>query len=137
QQGIRSDEVIARNLSFRDAIGIGTAQALALIPGLSRSGASMGGGLLAGLSNEEAARFAFLLATPIIGAAGLLKLPELFGSQGDHVRGQALVGAIAAAITAYFSVRFLLRFFETNRLTPFAIYCCAVGAVLSIAFAVS
>jgi undecaprenyl-diphosphatase len=137
QAGIRSDEVIARSLGFREALGIGTAQALALVPGLSRSGASMGGGLLAGLSNEEAARFAFLLATPIIGAAGVLKLPDLLGSQGDHVRGQALVGALCAAVTAYFSVRFLLRFFETNRLTPFAVYCCAVGAVLSVAFALS
>ena len=137
EESIESDAVISRSLSFREALGIGAAQALALIPGLSRSGASMGGGLLAGLSNEEAARFAFLLATPIIGAAGVLKLPELLGSQGDHVRGQALVGAIGAAITAYFSVKFLLRFFETNRLTPFAIYCCAVGAVLSVAFAVS
>ena len=137
EQGMHSDEVISRTLTFRSALGIGAAQALALIPGLSRSGASMGGGLVAGLSNEEAARFAFLLATPIIGAAGLLKLPELLGHQGDHVRGQALVGAIAAAVTAYFSVKFLLRFFETNRLTPFAIYCCAVGAVLSIAFALS
>jgi undecaprenyl-diphosphatase len=137
EQGMHSDEVISRTLSFRSAIGIGTAQALALIPGLSRSGASMGGGLLSGLSNEEAARFAFLLATPIIGAAGLLKLPELLGHQGDHVRGQALVGAIAAGIAAYFSVKFLLRFFETNRLTPFAIYCCVVGAVLSVAFALS
>ena len=137
EQGMRSDEVISRTLTFRSALGIGAAQALALIPGLSRSGASMGGGLVAGLSNEEAARFAFLLATPIIGAAGVLKLPELLGNQGDHVRGQALVGAIAAAVTAYFSVKFLLRFFETNRLTPFAIYCCAVGAVLSIAFALS
>jgi undecaprenyl-diphosphatase len=137
EAGIRSDEVIARSLGFREALGIGTAQALALVPGLSRSGASMGGGLLAGLSNEEAARFAFLLATPIIGAAGVLKLPDLLGSQGDHVRGQALVGALGAAVTAYVSVRFLLRFFETNRLTPFAVYCCAVGAVLSVAFALS
>ena len=136
-EGIEDDEDIARRLSFRDALGIGTAQALALIPGLSRSGASMSGGLLAGLSNEEAARFAFLLATPIIGAAGLLKLPDLLGSQGDHVRGQALVGALCAAVTAWFSVRFLLRFFETNRLTPFAIYCCVVGAVLSVAFALT
>ena len=137
EAGIEDDEDIARRLSFRDALGIGTAQALALIPGLSRSGASMGGGLLAGLSNEEAARFAFLLATPIIGAAGVLKLPDLLGSQGDHVRGQALVGALCAAVTAWFSVRFLLRFFETNRLTPFAVYCCVVGAVLSVAFALT
>jgi undecaprenyl-diphosphatase len=137
EAGIEDDEDIARRLSFRDALGIGTAQALALIPGLSRSGASMGGGLLAGLSNEEAARFAFLLATPIIGAAGVLKLPDLLGSQGEHVRGQALVGALCAAVTAWFSVRFLLRFFETNRLTPFAVYCCVVGAVLSVAFALT
>jgi undecaprenyl-diphosphatase len=137
EESIESDQIISRSLTFRNAIGIGTAQALALIPGLSRSGASMGGGLLAGLSNEEAARFAFLLATPIIGAAGVLKLPELLGSQGDHVRGQALVGALCAAVTAYFSVKFLLRFFETNRLTPFAVYCCVVGAVLTVAFALS
>jgi undecaprenyl-diphosphatase len=129
--------IIAKSLSFRQAIAVGSAQALALIPGLSRSGATMGGGLVVGLSNEESARFAFLLATPIIGAAALLKLPELVGSQGDGVRGQALVGAICAAITAYFSVRFLLRFFETNRLTPFAIYCLVVGAVLSIGFALT
>src|SRR5690349_12161616 len=134
EQGIRSDEVIAHTLSFRDAVGIGTAQALALIPGLSRSGASMGGGLLAGLSNEEAARFAFLLATPIIGAAGLLKLPELLGSQGDGVRGQALVGAICSAVTAYLAVRFLMRYFETNRLWPFGIYCLLAGAGAAIYF---
>jgi undecaprenyl-diphosphatase len=137
KESIESDDVIAHQLNFKESLGIGAMQALALVPGLSRSGASMGGGLLAGLSNEEAARFAFLLATPIIGAAGLLKLPELLGSQGDHVRGQALVGAIFAAITAWFSVRFLLRYFETNRLTPFAIYCCVAGAVLSIAFALT
>jgi len=137
EESIESDEVIARELGFKESLGIGAMQALALVPGLSRSGASMGGGLLSGLSNEEAARFAFLLATPIIGAAGVLKLPELLGSQGDHVRGQALVGAIFAAITAWFSVRFLLRFFETNRLTPFAVYCCVAGAVLSIAFALT
>jgi len=136
KEGMHSDAVIARTLSFRDAIGVGTAQALALIPGLSRSGASMGGGLLTGLSNEEAARFAFLLATPIIAAAGVLKLPDLLGSAGDGVRGQALVGALGAAVTAWFSVRFLLRFFETNRLTPFAVYCCVVGAALTVIFAI-
>lgn len=133
---VGSDERLAR-LSWRSAGVVGTAQAIGLIPGFSRSGATMSAGLLAGLSNEDSARFAFLLATPIIGAAGLLKLPELLGSQGDHVRGQALVGALCAAITAYFSVRFLLRFFETNRLTPFAVYCCVVGAALSIGFALS
>ena len=96
----------------------------------------MGGGLLAGLSNEDAARFSFLLATPIIGAAAALKLPELFGSQGDGVRGPALVGALCAAVTAFLAVRFLMRFFETNRLTPFAVFCVVEGIVLSIYFAV-
>jgi undecaprenyl-diphosphatase len=135
--GLQSDARIAQRLSFRSALAVGSAQALALVPGFSRSGATMGGGLLVGLSNEDAARFSFLLATPIIGAAAVLKLPELMGSQGDHVRGQALVGALGAALTAYLSVRFLLRFFETNRLTPFAIYCFAVGIALTIGFAVT
>jgi undecaprenyl-diphosphatase len=122
-------------MGFRQALGIGAAQALALIPGISRSGVTMGGGLLAGLSNEDAARYAFLLATPVIGAAGLLKLPELFGSAGDGVRGQALVGAIAAAITTYAAVKFLLRFFETSRLTPFGFYCVGAGIFCLIVFA--
>jgi undecaprenyl-diphosphatase len=137
EAGIHSDAVIARTLDFRQSLAVGAAQALALIPGLSRSGASMGGGLLVGMSNEEDARFAFLLATPIIGAAGVLKLPDLLGSQGDNVRGQAVVGAACAAVTAYFSVRFLLRYFETNRLTPFAIYCLVIGAALSVGFALA
>ena len=129
-----SDERVARELNPRRAIAIGTAQAIALLPGFSRSGATMAGGLLAGLSNEDAARFSFLLATPVIGAAAVLKLPELLGPQGDGLRGPALVGALCAAASAYVSVRFLLRFFETNRLTPFAIYCTVVGAALTIAF---
>jgi undecaprenyl-diphosphatase len=129
-----ADAVIARRVGWRGALGIGGAQAVALIPGFSRSGASMAGGLLAGLSNEHAARFSFLLATPIIGAAAALKLPELFGPKGDGVRGPALVGAICAAFTAYLAVRFLLRFFETNRLTPFAVYCGVAGALLSVVF---
>jgi undecaprenyl-diphosphatase len=122
-------------MSFRQAAAIGTAQAAALIPGISRSGITMGGGLIVGLSNEDAARFAFLLATPIIAAAGVLKLPELLGSAGDGVRGQALVGALAAAFTTYIAVKFLLRFFQTNRLTPFGIYCIAAGLFFTVAFA--
>ena len=94
----------------------------------------MGGGLLAGLSNVDAARFAFLLATPIIGAAAALKLPELLGSQGDGIRGQTLVGAVCSALTTYLAVRFLMRFFHTNRLTPFAIYCFLAGLAASIYF---
>jgi len=122
-----SDGRIARRLGWGSAFGIGVAQALALIPGISRSGATMGGGLLAGLSNEDAARFSFLLATPIIGAAAILKIPELFGPEGDGLRGAAVVGAVFAAGAAWLSVKFLLRFFETNRLTPFGIYCIVFG----------
>jgi undecaprenyl-diphosphatase len=129
-----ADPRISR-MSFKQAFAIGTAQAAALIPGISRSGVTMGGGLLVGLSNEDAARYAFLLATPIIGAAGVLKLPELFGSAGDGVRGQALVGAIAAAVTTYFAVKFLLRFFETNRLSPFGFYCIGAGLFSLLVFA--
>jgi undecaprenyl-diphosphatase len=130
-----SDPRIARRVSLRQAAAIGAAQAAALIPGISRSGVTMGGGLLVGLSNEDAARFAFLLATPIIGAAGVLKLPELFGSAGDGVRGQALVGALAAAFTTYLAVRFLLRYFQSNRLTPFGVYCLVAGIVFTLIFA--
>ena len=132
-----ADARIVARLRWRDSLSVGAAQALALMPGLSRSGATMGGGLLVGLSNEDAARFGFLLATPIIGAAALLKLPELAGHQGDGVRGPALVGALCAALTAWFSVRFLMKYFETNRLTPFAVYCFVVGAALTLIFAVT
>ena len=123
-----SDQRIAHGTGFRHAFGIGAAQALALIPGISRSGASMGGGLLVGLNNEDAARFSFLLATPIIGAAAALKLPDLFGSSGNGIRGPALAAALCAAVTAFFSVRFLVKYFETKTLTPFAIYCVIAGA---------
>jgi undecaprenyl-diphosphatase len=136
-EGVESDRRISATARWRGALGVGAAQALALIPGFSRSGASMGGGLLIGLSNEDAARFSFLLATPIIGAAAILKLPDLFGSTGDGVRGQALVASLCAAATAYLSVRFLVRYFETNRLTPFAVYCVVAGIVLSVYLAVT
>lgn len=129
-----ADERLA-GMGWREAGLIGTAQAIGLVPGFSRSGATMSAGLLAGLSNEDSARFAFLLATPIIGAAALLKVPDLLGPTGDGVRGPALLGAVCAAITTYLAVRFLLRFFETNRLTPFGIYCLVAGGLLTLAFA--
>ena len=114
---------------------MGTSQAFALIPGISRSGFTMGGGLIVGLSNEDAARFAFLLATPVIFAAAVLKLPELFGSTGNGVRGPALVAGLCAAATTYVAVKFLLRFFQTNRLTPFGVYCIILGVVCTLVFA--
>ena len=131
------DVRIARTVSWRDTTLVGAAQALALIPGFSRSGASIGGGLLVGLSHKDAARFAFLLATPIIFAAAVLKLPDLAGSQGNGVRGPALVGALCSALTAYLAVRFLMKYFETRTLLPFAIYCAVAGTASAIYFAVS
>jgi undecaprenyl-diphosphatase len=132
-----ADKSIAETLSWRQAVAVGSAQAAALIPGISRSGITMGGGLLVGLSNENAARYGFLLATPIIGAAAVLKVPDLFGTAGDGVRGQAVVAALCAAVATYFAVKFLLRYFETNRLTPFGIYCIVVGTALTVGFALT
>jgi len=131
------DERIAKTVGWWQSTAVGAAQSIALIPGFSRSGASMGGGLLVGLSHKDAARFAFLLATPIILAAAVLKLPELAGSQGNGVRGPALVGALCAAFSAYLSVRFLMRYFETRTLTPFAVYCLCAGTACAVYFAVT
>ena len=128
------DARMATQVGFPQAFFVGAAQALALIPGFSRSGATMGGGLLVGLSHRDAARFSFLLATPIIGAAAALKLPELFGWTGDGIRGQALVASLCSAATAYLSVRFLLRYFETRTLVPFAVWCLGFGAACSLYF---
>ena len=87
-------------------------------------------GLLRGLDHEDAARLSFMLATPVIFAAGVYKLPDLLGHNGDHIRGQVLVGSIAAGIAAYISVRFLTRYFETRTLTPFAIYSLVFGIAM-------
>jgi len=131
------DERIAKTVGWPQSVAVGAAQSIALIPGFSRSGAAMGGGLLVGLSHKDAARFAFLLATPIIFAAAVLKLPDLAGSQGNGVRGPALVGALCAALSAYLAVRFLMRYFETRTLTPFAIYCLCAGTACAVYFAVT
>jgi undecaprenyl-diphosphatase len=114
-------------LELREGVFVGSAQILALFAGISRSGVTMVAGLLRGLDHEDAARFSFMLATPVILAAGVYKLPDLLGHNGDHVRGQVLVGSLAAGIAAYISVRFLTRWFETRTLTPFAIYSLAFG----------
>jgi undecaprenyl-diphosphatase len=122
-------------LSLTDALLIGAAQILAFFAGISRSGATMVAGLARGLDHEEAARFAFLLATPIILAAGVYKLPDLLGSNGDGVRGQVLAGSLAAAVAAWLSVRFLQRWFQTRTLTPFAVYCLVAGVACLLRFA--
>jgi len=122
-------------LRYTEAGIIGIFQTFALLAGISRSGVTMVGGLVRGLNHEDAAKFAFLLATPVILGAGLYKLPSLFGSAGANIHGQVLVGALTAGIAAYLSVRFLTRWFTTRTLTPFAVYCLIFGVASLIRFA--
>jgi undecaprenyl-diphosphatase len=130
-----ADARLARMPVLR-AVGIGAAQIAALCPGISRSGVTMATGLLRGLSHEDAARFSFLLSTPVILAAGVLKLGDLAGPLGDGVRPQILVGSLLSFVGAYLSVRFLTRWFENRSLRPFGVYCIAVGAACLIWFGV-
>ncbi|HMA36596.1 MAG TPA: undecaprenyl-diphosphate phosphatase [Chloroflexia bacterium] len=117
------------DLSWLIGAGIGAAQALALFPGISRSGVTMVGGLWAGLRHEEAARFTFMLATPVIALAALIKVPDLFKPEARAMLGTTALAALLAGVTAYLSVRWLMRYFRTERLTPFAYYCVAFGLV--------
>lgn len=119
-------------LEYREALVIGAAQSTALVAGISRDGVTMGAGLVRGLDHSDSARFAFLLATPIILAAGLFKLPDLLGHLGNGVRGQAVVACAVAAVTAVFTVAFLVRWFKTRTLIPFAVYCLVFGAAMVI-----
>jgi len=121
-------------LEFREAGVVGVAQVFALLAGMSRSGITMVAGLVRGLDHEDAARFSFLLATPIILAAGVYKLGDLLGPNGDGVRGQVLAGSLAAAIAAYVSVRFLSRYFTRRTLTPFAVYSVVIGVLALLRF---
>jgi undecaprenyl-diphosphatase len=119
-------------LEYREALVIGVAQSTALVAGISRDGVTMGAGLARGLDHSDSARFAFLLATPVILAAGVFKLPDLLGHLGDGIRGQALVACAVAALTALVTVRFLVGYFKTRTLTPFAVYCLAFGLAMVI-----
>ncbi|MFC1410044.1 undecaprenyl-diphosphate phosphatase [Streptacidiphilus sp. N1-12] len=129
---VLSDRRITK-LRWGQALVIGAAQILALLPGISRSGVTISTGIFKGMRHEDSARFAFLLATPVIGAAALLKVPSLMGHEGDGIRGQVLAGAVAAFVAGYIAVRFLTKYFETRTLTPFAIYC-FVGGLGSLAY---
>jgi undecaprenyl-diphosphatase len=121
------DQRIASEVSWWQSARVGVMQVLALFPGFSRTGSTLAGGLMVGLAHEDALRFSFMLATPIIAAAGVLKLPKLFASRDATAIDAAMLGAVCAAIAAYFSVKFLTRYFKTRTLTPFAIYCLLVG----------
>jgi undecaprenyl-diphosphatase len=117
------------------AATVGSSQILALFAGISRSGATMVAGLLRGYSHEDAARFSFLLATPVILLAGVYKIKDFLGPNGDGVRLQSLVGAVVAGVAAYLSVRFLSKWFHTRSLWPFAIYSVLAGGASLIYFA--
>ncbi len=132
---VEADRRLAQ-LPVRQAVLIGSAQIAALLPGISRSGVTMVAGLGRGLSHADAARFSFLLATPVILAAGVLKLGDLAGPLGDGIRPQILGGSLLSGIGAYLSVRFLTRWFETRSLRPFAVYCLAAGIGCLVWFAV-
>ena len=135
---LASDRRLSR-LPWRDGVIIGAAQIGGLFPGMSRSGVTIGGGLVRGLSHEDASRFAFLLATPVILAAGVLKIGDLTSptlNPHGHFYGPFVVGAVLSFIGAYISVRFLVRYFQTRTLTPFAIYCLLAGIACTIRFAV-
>jgi len=120
-------------MNYREAAVIGTAQTTALIAGISRDGVVMTAGLARGLDNLDAARFAFLLATPPILAAGILKIGDLTGPHGNNgVRGAAFVAAIFAAVCAVFTVHFLTRYFRNRNLIPFGIYCLGFGAFMTV-----
>jgi undecaprenyl-diphosphatase len=115
----------AERISFRAAALVGACQAFAFLPGISRSGITIGGGLLAGLRHQEAARFSFLLATPVILGAGVVEVPQLFSS--GVPLGEYLAAAVLSGIAAYASARFLLRYFRSGRLDPYGWYCIAAG----------
>jgi len=129
---VASDERLAR-MGFTVAVVIGASQILALLAGISRDGVTMVTGMARGLSRQDAARFAFLLATPVILAAGVLKVPDLTGPLGHGIHGQILLGSVLSGVGAYLSVRFLVRYFQTRTLYPFAVYCFVFG-LLSVIY---
>ncbi|MBR7834485.1 undecaprenyl-diphosphate phosphatase [Actinospica durhamensis] len=131
---IAADVRLSR-LSVKTGMVVGAAEIAGLFPGLSRSGATIAAGLFKGLSREDAARFAFLLATPVILLAGLYKVPTLMQPQYSSWIGPALAGSVVAFIASYFSVKFLVRYFENKSLIPFAIYCGVFGLISVVYFA--
>jgi undecaprenyl-diphosphatase len=121
------------SLSWKEALIVGAAQALALIPGFSRSGTSMVAALGVRLTHEDAARYSFLLGTPIILAAALLEVPQLLG-QPPSTLLLVVIGMVLSGVAAYLSTKFLMKYFETGRLDPFAYYCWAAGLITLVLF---
>ena len=120
-----------QQMSWLQSVLVGVAQALALFPGISRSGSSIVAGLLVDLDHEDAAKYSFLLATPVIFAASILEIPKLWAPAAHVVALQAVTGCVVSGLAAYASVAFLTRYFKHNDLRPFGWYCLAFG-VLSL-----
>ena len=129
-----SDAEIDHRVNAKSAVVIGFGQSLALFAGISRFGVTMSAGLLRKLNHSVASDFAFLLSLPVIVGASILKLPELFTSDTNELLGQILVGSLVSFVATYFSVSFLVRWFKTKTLYPFAIYCLVVGIASFIRF---
>jgi len=131
---VEADRRIVRRTGWLGAFGLGVVQILALLPGISRDGVVMVGGMFRGLSRQDAARFSFLLSAPVILAAGVLKIPDLTGPLSAGIRPQVIFGSLVSGVAAYFSLRFLMRYFSDPKrtLTPFAIYCLVAGAFCAI-----
>ncbi len=129
-----SDAEIDRRVNAKTALAIGFGQSLALFAGISRFGVTMSAGLVRKLNHSVASDFAFLLSLPVILGASVVKLPELFTTDTRLVLGQILVGSIVSFFATYFSVTFLVRWFKTKTLYPFAIYCLAFGIISMIKF---
>jgi len=131
REGMKDDGGrILDTLEYREAAVIGVGESTALIAGISRDGVVMATGLARGLDNVDAAKFSFLLATPIILLAGIYKIPDLTGVNGNGVRGAAVIASISACVTAIITVRFLMRYFQRGNLIPFGIYCVVFGLAM-------
>ena len=130
-----SDAEIDHRVNAKSAVVIGFGQSLALFAGISRFGVTMSAGLLRKLNHSVASDFAFLLSLPVIVGAAIVKLPELFTSDARQLLGQILVGSLVSFVATYFSVSFLVRWFKTKTLYPFAIYCLVFGIASFVRFA--
>lgn len=129
------NEEIAEHITPKVALTVGLGESLALFAGISRFGVTTSVGLMRKLSHSIAADFAFLAALPVILAAAAYKIPEAMSSQYANMRPQMFVGAGVSFVATYFSVQFLVRWFKTRTLYPFAIYCFAIGIISIIKFA--
>jgi undecaprenyl-diphosphatase len=129
-----SDAEIDHRVNVKSAVVIGFGQSLALFAGISRFGVTMSAGLLSKLNHSVASDFAFLLSLPVILGASIVKLPELFTTDANQLMGQIIAGSIISFICTYISITFLVRWFKTRTLYPFAIYCLIVGILSFVRF---